>query len=116
MPRRPSPAFFVSADSKGVTRCLSVSADSKQLAGELVRPKLGKTLSSSVSADSAGLRGGRHMRRRNGGISEALLMPHPVFCAKSAEIQERKGVALRSGAKERAKRAKERGLGGAWQG
>ena len=32
-------------------------------------------------------------------------MPPGVFCAKSAEVDERKGVALRSGAKERAEGA-----------
>ena len=38
-----------------------------------------------------------------------------VFCCKSAEVQERKGVVLRSGAKERAQRAKERVEGGPWR-
>ena len=53
----PSPGFFVSADSKGVTERVSVSAESKGVAGGFVRPKPGETRCSSVSADSTGLSG-----------------------------------------------------------
>ena len=39
-----------------------------------------------------------------------LLMPHRVFCAKSAEVVERNGDDVFSLAEERAKRAKESGI------
>jgi hypothetical protein len=104
----PSPCFLVSADSKGVTEKVSVSADSKGLADSVMRPKPGKTRSSSVSADSTGLSGGVEETLENWNNADDAT---PVFCAKSAEMQERKGDALRSGAKECARRAKESSLG-----
>jgi hypothetical protein len=56
------PPFFGSADSKGLTNAICGSADPKGLAGGQLRPKQGKTLRLSVSADSEEVTGGARFR------------------------------------------------------
>jgi hypothetical protein len=91
------PAIFASADSKELTGALSVSADSKGVVGAVVRAKPGKKRCSSASADSKEL---REKTATNKERTAKRSWRHPAFFAKSAEVCDRKGDALRSGNKK----------------